>query len=202
MILTAKGDKDDVILCRTYFSVGGGFVVEKGETDALASDFTPPFPFNSAVELLEHCKKQDMSIADIIFANELARAKAQDEEATMETVNEQIDAIWEERKAQQIAENERILREQSEMKKLKEREAERVQSELNSTYNKPADSTFSKNNQTFDASTVSDPLNFNPSKYSLYPYPRLVLKATTSLLPGTNFRLLLPRQRTIMVMLP
>ncbi|USH05296.1 L-serine ammonia-lyase [Grimontia kaedaensis] len=94
MTLTAKGDNEEVLLCCTYFSVGGGFVVEKGETDALASDFTPPFPFNSAVELLEHCEKQEKSIADIMFANELARAKAQDKKASMKTVNEQIDAIW------------------------------------------------------------------------------------------------------------
>lgn len=94
MTLTARGADGDILFSGTYFSVGGGFVVEKGETDALASDFVPPFPFNSALELLAHCEKQDMSIADIMFANELARAKSQNKNATMETVNQQIDAIW------------------------------------------------------------------------------------------------------------
>ncbi|PMN70315.1 L-serine ammonia-lyase [Enterovibrio norvegicus] len=94
MTLTAMGENDDILLCKTYFSVGGGFVVEKGETDALASDFSPPNTFSSAVELLEHCKTQNKSIADIMFANELARAKHQDKKATMDAVNQQIDAIW------------------------------------------------------------------------------------------------------------
>ncbi|WP_407334050.1 L-serine ammonia-lyase [Enterovibrio sp. 27052020O] len=94
MTLTASGKDGESLLSRTYFSVGGGFVVEKGETDALASDFKPPFPFSSAVELLAHCEKEQKSIAQLMFINELARAKHSDKRATMKTVNAQIDAIW------------------------------------------------------------------------------------------------------------
>lgn len=94
MLIKAFGDDGNVVLARTYFSVGGGFVVEKGETDALANDVVPPHPFNSAAELLSLCEKHQCSIADIMFANELARAKAADKSATMDTVNAQIDAIW------------------------------------------------------------------------------------------------------------
>lgn len=94
MTITAFGNDDAVLLSRTYFSVGGGFVVEKGETDALANDFVPPYPFSNAAELLALCKKEKCSIADIVLKNELARAKAQDPKATMETVYAQIDAMW------------------------------------------------------------------------------------------------------------
>ncbi|MDD1793461.1 L-serine ammonia-lyase [Enterovibrio makurazakiensis] len=94
MTLTAFGKSDEALLSCTYFSVGGGFVVKKGETDALASDFQPPFPFSSAVELLAHCESEKKSIAQIMFINELARAKREDKKATIDTVNEQVDALW------------------------------------------------------------------------------------------------------------
>ncbi|WP_028022042.1 L-serine ammonia-lyase [Enterovibrio calviensis] len=95
MTLTAFGESDEELLSCTYFSVGGGFVVKKGETDALASDFKPPFPFSSAVELLAHCESEQKSISQIMFLNELARAKHDDKKATINSVNEQVDAIWE-----------------------------------------------------------------------------------------------------------
>ncbi len=94
MTVSAYDKAGDCLTSKTYFSVGGGFVVEEGETDALATDFTPPYPFNSAAELLEQCAKTDMTISELMFTNEIAQAQYADPSATRETVNQGLDHIW------------------------------------------------------------------------------------------------------------
>ena len=71
------GDTDgEPAITRTYYSVGGGFVLSDDGSGhpALQPDPTPvPFPFRSAAELLAHCAEQDASISRIAMANECAR---------------------------------------------------------------------------------------------------------------------------------
>lgn len=77
MTLSATDAQGDVIFHRIYYSVGGGFVLtdeelaRKGDEDR--SDSTPkvPFPFSSAVEMLEMAEKSGKSIAEMKRANEL-----------------------------------------------------------------------------------------------------------------------------------
>ncbi|OOE89375.1 L-serine ammonia-lyase [Salinivibrio sharmensis] len=94
MTVSAFTNAGKCLVRKTYFSVGGGFVVEEGETDALATDFTPPYPFESAAELLEQCTKTNMTISELMFANEVARAQYHDTKATRDTVNQALDHIW------------------------------------------------------------------------------------------------------------
>jgi L-serine dehydratase len=55
------------------YSVGGGFVVEKDESDGLdADEVVVPHPFTSAEELLALCSATGGSIADVMLANEAA----------------------------------------------------------------------------------------------------------------------------------
>ena len=72
----AAFDEDDVqIDFRTYYSVGGGFVVDEVATgaDRVVVDDTPlKFPFSSGQELLEICEREQMSISDVMLANEQA----------------------------------------------------------------------------------------------------------------------------------
>ena len=59
---------DSLLLDRTYFSVGGGFI--EGENDASSvKSVDLPYSYNSAVELLEIAEKNSMSFADVAFAN-------------------------------------------------------------------------------------------------------------------------------------
>jgi L-serine dehydratase len=61
-----------LLLEKTYYSIGGGFVLE-GEGDALVivEDQTElPFPFKKASELLEICRQKQCSISQIVLANE------------------------------------------------------------------------------------------------------------------------------------
>jgi L-serine dehydratase len=58
---------------RTYYSVGGGFVVneEDASHDRLVHDQTPlPYPYGSGAELLAHCRKSGMAIWELMLVNE------------------------------------------------------------------------------------------------------------------------------------
>ncbi|MFT5502750.1 MAG: L-serine dehydratase [Gammaproteobacteria bacterium] len=73
MTFTAFGEQKNIIKQSTYFSVGGGFIVDETATgkDRIIEDDTPlPYPFTTAVNLLIHCANHNMSISDIMMANE------------------------------------------------------------------------------------------------------------------------------------
>ncbi|MFB7107946.1 L-serine ammonia-lyase [Streptomyces sp. NPDC056291] len=63
------------LAARTYYSVGGGFVVDEGATgaDRVVADTTPVrFPFSSGAELLDVCARENLSISEVMLANERA----------------------------------------------------------------------------------------------------------------------------------
>jgi L-serine dehydratase len=75
MVFRALGADGAVLAERTYYSVGGGFVVdeEASGTDRVVLDETPlPFPFTTGAQLLEQCTRHGMSISDVMLANEQA----------------------------------------------------------------------------------------------------------------------------------
>ncbi|MFL1464931.1 L-serine ammonia-lyase [Marinobacter sp. DUT-3] len=75
MICIAFDELGRSLLEKTYYSVGGGFVVDgnAGGTLTIREDTTRlPYPFSSGRELLALCREHDMTIADIMFANEQA----------------------------------------------------------------------------------------------------------------------------------
>ena len=60
---------------RTYYSVGGGFVVTEPEAGArtIVADTTPqPYPFDSGAELLQRCAETGLPISAVMMANETA----------------------------------------------------------------------------------------------------------------------------------
>ncbi|MEW9901887.1 L-serine ammonia-lyase [Pseudomonas putida] len=63
------------LFSQTYYSVGGGFIVEQAEIDAPQGDTDPvklPYEFNSAAELLALCKAHQLSVGQLMMANECA----------------------------------------------------------------------------------------------------------------------------------
>ena len=79
---------------QTYYSVGGGFVInEEDATNPDEDNATPtidviPYPFNSAAELLEQCRKHHLSVSELVLANECHyREQAE--------VFAYLDSIWE-----------------------------------------------------------------------------------------------------------
>lgn len=84
---------------QAYFSVGGGFIVDREEFSHLDGDDNAsaagtdnanaevPLPFLTAAELLRHCADQEMSIAEVMRVNEEA-LHGTDE------LNNHLDAVW------------------------------------------------------------------------------------------------------------
>ena len=73
-----------------YFSIGGGFVVDEAQFDAPAAPSGPavPFDFTSADELLVMADREGVTIAELMWRNEIARR-------TPDEVNAGLDAIFE-----------------------------------------------------------------------------------------------------------
>ncbi|MDP3854980.1 L-serine ammonia-lyase [Phenylobacterium sp.] len=75
---------------RTYFSIGGGFVLDE---DEIAANGPParavpvPYPFGSGAELLEQAERAGLTIAELMFANETAVRPPTE-------VNDGLDAIF------------------------------------------------------------------------------------------------------------
>jgi L-serine dehydratase len=84
MVFTALRADGSVLRSRTYYSVGGGFVVDESATgaDRIKADDTPlPHPFTTAAELLAACAAAESSISGVMLANELAWRGAGDIDA-------------------------------------------------------------------------------------------------------------------------
>ena len=68
---SARGASDEVLLDRTFYSIGGGFVVGDTDDDQQPAPRPVPHPFHSARELLAACAAQRLSIAELQLGNEL-----------------------------------------------------------------------------------------------------------------------------------
>jgi L-serine dehydratase len=55
---------------QTYYSIGGGFVVQEGEETTKSNSMDLPFPINTADELLHWCMKTGMAIHEVVLENE------------------------------------------------------------------------------------------------------------------------------------
>jgi L-serine dehydratase len=56
----------------TYYSVGGGFVMQEGEPADERHCVRPPLPVDTAADLLDHCRAEGLTIAEVVRRNELA----------------------------------------------------------------------------------------------------------------------------------
>lgn len=56
---------------RTYYSIGGGFIVCEDDKETDSQNQRLPFPVDTADQLLQHCQKQSLSIANVVHRNEL-----------------------------------------------------------------------------------------------------------------------------------
>ena len=85
----------------TFFSIGGGFIVQDVAPDSAGTQPSPdqrqatvPFPFQSAAELLATAQANELSISQLMLENECALAARSEEKAPVELVREGIDRIW------------------------------------------------------------------------------------------------------------
>ncbi|WP_077490844.1 L-serine ammonia-lyase [Sinomonas mesophila] len=75
MVFRAFDGAGGILREGTYYSVGGGFVVDEAAAgaDRIVEDSTIlPYPFTTGAELLAHCRREGLRISDIMLANELS----------------------------------------------------------------------------------------------------------------------------------
>ena len=79
---------------QTYYSVGGGFVINEDDANNPDEDHASPtidivpYPFNNAAELLEQCREHGLSISELVLANECHYRNQAD-------IFSYLDTIWE-----------------------------------------------------------------------------------------------------------
>lgn len=100
MTITAYRANGDQVLRRTYYSVGGGFVMEDAgipgapsiralaTAGAVAAHATPaPYPFTSSAGLLAICAREGLRVSDVVMANEVSARSRQE-------VTDYLDALY------------------------------------------------------------------------------------------------------------
>ncbi len=93
MRFSAFAGDGNLLLERIFFSIGGGFIVSEEELSGQMSTqkkIAVPYPFHSAEELLERAAANNITIAQLMFANECALAGSGHEEE----VRRRILHIW------------------------------------------------------------------------------------------------------------
>lgn len=65
--------KGELVLSKTYYSIGGGFIVDDENFDKVkSSSVEVPFPYKNAEDILKHCKANGLPISSLVWKNELA----------------------------------------------------------------------------------------------------------------------------------
>ncbi|WP_432546629.1 L-serine ammonia-lyase [Kineococcus sp. SYSU DK004] len=91
MVFEALDAAGVLVQRRTWYSVGGGFVLDEDETDreTLLADPTPvPHPFTTGADLLEVTARTGLRVSDVVMANEVARGRSEAQ------VREGVLAVW------------------------------------------------------------------------------------------------------------
>ncbi len=57
-------------IAETYYSIGGGFVVQEGQRPKATETVQLPFPIDRAEDLLHWCRKTGLSISEVVLENE------------------------------------------------------------------------------------------------------------------------------------
>ncbi len=87
MRFTVFDTSGETISQRTFYSIGGGFIREEGQTQSADDRTGVPYSYTSAAELLEIGERQGLKIHEIVFANELTWRSA-------EAIRAGIQKIW------------------------------------------------------------------------------------------------------------
>ncbi len=64
---------DNVLYSQTYYSIGGGFIVDEehfGQTNS--APIAVPYPYKTAADLQQHCRDTGLSLSGLMMQNELA----------------------------------------------------------------------------------------------------------------------------------
>ncbi len=62
--------KNGSAVSETYYSIGGGFVVQEGDAEGVLSEIDLPFPIDTAQELMVSCMRTGLKISELVMENE------------------------------------------------------------------------------------------------------------------------------------
>ncbi|WP_413493658.1 L-serine ammonia-lyase [Morganella psychrotolerans] len=84
---------DELLSKKTYYSVGGGFIVDEEHFGQSADNATPvPYPYKYAADLQKHCNETGLSLSALVMKNEMALH-------TKEELSAHLLAVWDVMKA-------------------------------------------------------------------------------------------------------
>lgn len=91
-LIAFEGGKE--IYRNTYFSIGGGFVVDQAATEETSGETenTLPYGFDTANQLLALCEQQDLSISAIVMKNEECWRSKEEVDAKLFEIWQAMDA--------------------------------------------------------------------------------------------------------------
>jgi L-serine dehydratase len=78
---------DGAEVSETYYSIGGGFVVQEGEQLDARRAVQLPLPIETAADLLRHCREHGLTIPEVVRRNELTWRSA-------EEISVRLSSIW------------------------------------------------------------------------------------------------------------
>lgn len=63
---------DGKAISETYYSIGGGFVVQEDDSESVLSEVDLPFPIDTAQQLMSACMRTGLKISELVMENELS----------------------------------------------------------------------------------------------------------------------------------
>ena len=90
MRFAALNKQGNEILCKDFYSVGGGFIISHdklAQKEIIEDNTKLPYHFDTGEELLHLCKTANITIAELMYANEKTWLKKQQ-------INKKLDKLW------------------------------------------------------------------------------------------------------------
>ena len=81
MRFVARSATGDVLAEELYYSLGGGFIAKGDDPEPLSQEGEPPLQFNTSESLLRCAQDNDLSIAELIYRNEVSWRPSEDVDA-------------------------------------------------------------------------------------------------------------------------
>lgn len=89
--MTFIGYQNETIISKeTYYSIGGGFVIQESTEASAENEFTKknfPYPINRATQLEKYCETENKLISEIVYQNELELKSAKE-------IDTELRRIW------------------------------------------------------------------------------------------------------------
>ncbi len=72
MRFVARSAAGEVLADDTFYSLGGGFIAKNDDPEPVTQEGEPPLPYSTSESLLQRARDNDLTIAELIYRNELS----------------------------------------------------------------------------------------------------------------------------------